>query len=253
MKKRALISTAIVGGAVAAVAIAERLFPLRSRREPQLRHVGRDAAFAAMSIAATSAAQILVLRRITTRLESDRFGLVGSARRLSRMGRIIASVLALDYTLWVWHWMNHRMPVLWHFHRVHHADLDLDSATGARFHFGEMSLSVLFRWLQLRVIGPDPIALSIWQTMLLSSIFFHHSNTRLPLRAERDVAAIFVTPRMHGIHHSIVEDEMNTNFASLFTWWDMLHGRFVLDDRPVTIGIAELQDPRDVTLAKMLY
>ncbi len=117
-----------------------------------------------------------------------------------------------------------------------------------------MSLAAIFRWLQVQIIGPDPLAISIWQTMLLSSIFFHHSNTRLPLQADNAITGVFVTPRMHGIHHSIVKRETDSNFASLFTWWDMLHGTLLLDipQGEITIGLPEVQRPEDVTLGRML-
>lgn len=137
---------------------------------------------------------------------------------------------------------------------MHHADLDLDAATGARFHFGEMSLSVFFRWLQLVAIRPDARALSIWQTALLASIVFHHSNTRLPESVDRAIANVVVTPRLHGIHHSIIERETNSNYASLLTIWDHLHGAF-RDDVPqeaITIGVRAYQRLEDVVLPRLI-
>ncbi len=236
--KRALI----ILGALGIVLVAERRWPLRRRRESSARHLARDVAMALMSTTATMATQSVILRP--------------ALRRLERRGtlRVIAGVLLLDYSLWLWHWLNHRIDFLWRFHRVHHVDLDLDAATGARFHFGEMSLSTLFRWLQIRLIDPDPRALSIWQTMLLVSIFFHHSNTRLTEDADRVLSHIVVTPRMHGIHHSIVERETNSNFASLFTIWDMLHGAFRIDvpQQTITIGVPAYQKEEDVTLDRLV-
>lgn len=233
----------VVLGVLGAVMLAERRWPLRRRREEQARHVARDAAMAAMSTTATTIAQSIVLRAALRRLRSDRNPL-----------RIAVQVLLLDYTLWIWHLLNHHVPLLWRFHRVHHVDLDLDAATGARFHFGEMSLSTLFRLLQLLVIRPDPRALSIWQAMLLSSIFFHHSNTALPEEVDRALAQVVVTPRMHGIHHSTKAGETNTNFASLFTIWDAIHGVLRLDvpQESITIGVPAYQDPKDVTIDKLV-
>ncbi|HEX7422195.1 MAG TPA: sterol desaturase family protein [Thermoanaerobaculia bacterium] len=233
----------IVFGVIAIVMVAERVWPLRKRREESTRHVARDAVMAMMSTAATAAVQSVILKPALESLPSRRQPL-----------RVIAQILMLDYTLWLWHWLNHQIPLLWRFHRVHHVDLDLDAATGARFHFGEMSLSVFFRLLQVRVIRPDPLALSIWQTMLLSSIFFHHSNTRLPENVDRAVAQVFVTPRMHGIHHSTAADETNSNFASLLTIWDAMHGVLRLDvpQDAITIGVPAYQDPEDVTIDRLI-
>ncbi len=225
MAENHVVKVPVVLAAVAGAAAAERIWPLRPRKEAQKPHIARDLAMGALSVVAMQCVQSMLPKR---RAE---------ARRHTPL-RIAAEVLALDYTLWLWHAANHHVPFLWQFHRVHHEDLDLDTATGARFHPGEMSLSVLFRRLQLLVIRPDPLALSIWQTMLLSSIFFHHSNTRLPQRADDAMAHAFVTPRMHGIHHSTSAAQTNTNFASLFTWWDMLHGTFDISvpQESITIG-----------------
>ena len=230
-------------GVIGAVVYAEHRWPLRRRRERLARHVARDAAMAAMSTAATAVVQSVVLRPALRRLRSDRNPL-----------RLLIQILLLDYTLWMWHLLNHRVPLLWRFHRVHHVDLDLDAATGARFHFGEMSLSTLFRLLQMLVIRPDPRALSIWQTMLLSSIFFHHSNTALPEDVDRTLAHVVVTPRMHGIHHSTRERETNSNFASLFTFWDAIHGVLRLDvpQESITIGVPAYQREVDVTLDRLV-
>lgn len=232
-----------VVGVVAAVMFAERRWPLRRRREEPARHVARDATMAIMSTAATAFAQSIILKPALRRLRPDR-----------NPFRIAVQVLLLDYTLWIWHLLNHHLPLLWRFHRVHHVDLDLDAATGARFHFGEMSLSTFFRLLQVLVIRPDPRALSIWQTMLLSSIFFHHSNTALPEGVDRALAHVFVTPRMHGIHHSIRQQETDSNFASLFTIWDAIHGVLRLDvpQKSITIGVPAYQDPEDVTIDKLV-
>jgi sterol desaturase/sphingolipid hydroxylase (fatty acid hydroxylase superfamily) len=171
-----------------------------------------------------------------------------------RKSTILVDILLLDYALWIWHWLNHRVAFLWRFHRVHHVDRDLDTATGLRFHFGELALSVPFRIVQVLAVRPDPLALTIWERMLMISIVFHHSNTRLPLALERQLARVFVTPRMHGIHHSDVLDETNSNWASLFTIWDQLHGTFRLDvpQEAITIGVPKYENARDVTLPRIL-
>lgn len=86
----------------------------------------------------------------------------------------------LDYTLWFWHFANHRIAFLWRFHLVHHIDRDLDSSTALRFHFGEHALSIVYRVVQIVVIGASPLALWIWQLTLFASNLFHHANIELP-------------------------------------------------------------------------
>jgi sterol desaturase/sphingolipid hydroxylase (fatty acid hydroxylase superfamily) len=172
------------------------------------------------------------------------FGLL----RWLRLPGWLASVLAvvmLDYTLWIWHWLNHRFPVLWRFHAAHHADLDLDASTALRFHVAELLLSVPFRTLQVAFIGVEVPILLLWETLLLVATQFHHSNLRLPLSFERWLQWAIVTPRMHGIHHSVVPAEVNSNFGTLLSAWDRVQRTFLarIPQSEIVIGLAEMQDP----------
>ena len=171
-----------------------------------------------------------------------------------RWAVLLATVVLLDYTLWWWHWASHRVPFLWRFHLVHHVDRDLDASTALRFHFGELALSVPVRALQVVVIGVDVQGLWLWQTILFASILFHHSNVRLPARIERLLVLLIVTPRMHGIHHSDVIEETNSNWSSLLSAWDFLHrtSRLEVPQESITIGVPAFNDPRDVTLGRIL-
>src|SRR5207237_867440 len=93
----------------------------------------------------------------------------------------------------------------------------------------EMVLSVPWRMLQVVVIGASPLSLSAWQTATVVAILFHHSNIELPIHIERWLCRLFMTPRMHGIHHSIVEQETNSNWSTIFAWPDYLHGTYRLN------------------------
>lgn len=146
-----------------------------------------------------------------------------AALPLARPISVIAGILLLDYTLYWWHYLAHRVPALWRFHQVHHLDQEMDATTALRFHFGEITISLAFRAMQIIVIGPSPLTVAVWQVFLFVCILFHHSNVRLSLAAERILARLVVTPRLHGIHHSIVPEEVNSNWSSGLTIWDWLH------------------------------
>jgi sterol desaturase/sphingolipid hydroxylase (fatty acid hydroxylase superfamily) len=166
----------------------------------------------------------------------------------------IATFLLMDYAYWWWHWANHMIPVFWRFHNVHHTDLDLDVSTAARFHFGEMIFSIGFLSLAVTVFGISPVMLVAFFIALEAATLFHHSNWRLPIRLERILNLIVVTPRMHGIHHSIVQRETNSNWGTIFCWWDQLH-RTLRRDVPqdaITIGVAAYRDEHELTLGKLL-
>jgi sterol desaturase/sphingolipid hydroxylase (fatty acid hydroxylase superfamily) len=166
----------------------------------------------------------------------------------------VSAVLLLDYTLYLWHILAHRLPLLWRFHLAHHVDLDLDATTGLRFHAGELTLSIPWRIAQICAIGVTPVALRAWQALTLASIMFHHSNSRLPGHLERALSWIFVTPHMHAIHHSVVERQRNSNFSSGLAVWDRLHRTFRADAEPnqVTIGVAGHLNPDGVRLGRVL-
>jgi sterol desaturase/sphingolipid hydroxylase (fatty acid hydroxylase superfamily) len=130
----------------------------------------------------------------------------------------------------------------------------MDVTTALRFHFGELALSVPWRAVQVVVIGVSPLALSIWQTLLLVSIMFHHSNIRLPLSIERVLSHLIVTPRLHGIHHSVNKDETDSNWSSGLTVWDRLHGtlkQFDADEN-VIVGVPGYRNPQELTAERIL-
>jgi sterol desaturase/sphingolipid hydroxylase (fatty acid hydroxylase superfamily) len=245
MKRRWML----IGAAAGALFVAERLRPLRARKDPAAGRVGRNLTIGLLAAATTAASEMPIIAPVQRLAERRRLGLL---RRLPLPVpvRMVAGFLLLDYTLYLWHWLNHRVPALWRFHAVHHIDLDLDSTTGVRFHFGELALNAGFRAAQIVLLGIDTATLRAFQQMLLLSVIFQHSNLALPVGLERGLLPVVVTPHMHGVHHSTRVSETNTNFSSLFSWWDRLHSTLRVDVRQstITIGVPGFLEPRDVTL-----
>jgi sterol desaturase/sphingolipid hydroxylase (fatty acid hydroxylase superfamily) len=244
---------AVVAGTFAVMSLAEAVAPLRRRVESQLRRLGRNLTAGATSFLVVALLQTPLLVPFSAFVHGRGIGLLHWID-LPRPWAIVVAVLLLDYTLWIWHWANHRVPFLWRFHLAHHVDLDMDASTALRFHYGEMLLSIPVRALQIALIGADPFAVAIWQLLVMVAILFHHSNTRLPRRFEAALARIVVTPRFHGIHHSARIGETNSNWGTLLTLWDFVHRTFrfdVPDDR-IVIGVPAYQNPRDVTIGRFL-
>jgi sterol desaturase/sphingolipid hydroxylase (fatty acid hydroxylase superfamily) len=233
--------------------LSERRKPLRRQNEQKEIHTFRNLTIASAAGAAINLFEKPVTDRLTKYVEEKRFGLL-KIFRLPKIVEIFCAVMLLDYSLYLWHVLTHKVPFLWRFHRIHHADLDLTVSTAIRFHFGEITISVLFRAGQILLIGVSPQALQIWQTLLFMSVFFHHSNVRLPKNFENKLQKFIVTPRLHGIHHSIKENEQNSNWSSGLTVWDSLHGTFRSDvpQSEITIGVKGLDNESDVTAGKML-
>ena len=247
------VKPALVLGAAAALFWCEYRKPLRQPVEPKLRHDARNLAVAGVSALAVRALQRPVVEPLSRWVEARRFGLLKRTKLPVWMELPLGLVL-LDYTLYLWHVLTHRAPVLWRLHRVHHADLDLTASTALRFHFAEMAASVPWRAAQVALIGVGPRVLSFWQNATLTSILFHHANLSLPFSLERRLACLIVTPRMHGIHHSAAEAAMNSNWSSGLSLWDRLHGTLRLDvpQDAITIGIPGFRDPEVLTWRKLM-
>ncbi len=247
------LSIPLVCGAFGALQWFQRSRPLRRKVEPKLIHDARNLAVAGLGAVALQLTENPIASRLTALVQRRKFGLLKLLRLPVWLETALAIVL-LDYTLYVWHVLTHKVPFLWRFHLPHHVDLDLDASTALRFHFGELVLSVPWRAGQIIVIGVSPLSLSIWQTLLLVSIVFHHSNVRLRSETERWLNRLIVTPRMHGIHHSIVPGETNSNWSSGLTIWDWLHGTLQLNVTQdiITIGVPAYRNPEDVELLKVL-
>jgi len=145
----------------------------------------------------------------------------------------------MDLSFYWWHVLNHRVPFLWRFHNVHHIDSDLDVSTGFRFHFGEVAMSAVFRVVQVALIGISAPAFATYELAFQANTLFHHSNLRLPIRFERLLNKLLVTPRMHGIHHSQVQGETNSNYSVVFPWWDRFHRTLGLNvpQSEIVIGV----------------
>jgi len=163
---------------------------------------------------------------------------------------VVASVIAMDFVIYLQHVMFHAVPVLWRLHRVHHADLDYDLTTGARFHPIEIILSMLVKFATIVVLGPPVVAVVIFEVVLNAMAMFNHGNVRIPAPFDRTLRQLVVTPDMHRVHHSVEDDEANSNFGFNLSLWDRFFGTY--RDQPrsghedMAIGIHKYRDPKQV-------
>ena len=236
----------------AALLFLQWRFPLRSQHFSALRRLGRNLIVSLPSHAVLRWAALPVPLALAAWMQDRHFGLLGWVKLPVWIG-VTAGFLLMDYAYWWWHWANHMVPLFWRFHNVHHTDLDMDVSTASRFHFGEMVFSIGFLSLAVFIFGIGPITLLSFFLIFEAATLFHHSNWRLPLWLERILNRVIVTPRMHGIHHSIVERETNSNWGTIFCWWDKLHGTLRRDipQDAITIGVAAYREENELTLGKL--
>ncbi len=233
--------------------LLEGVFPLRKRTRRRLQRYPVNA----LLIAVTNLGG-RIEERLAQSISPHLIAWTSGIRRQIQIPAFLSPILKLlimDLAYYYWHRLNHRVSYFKRFHAVHHIDPDLDITTASRFHIVEMLNSALFRTIQLTLANPSKKLRSLFDAVFRISVMFHHSNLRLPRQLERILNFFIVTPRMHGIHHSVNPKEMDTNYSSILTIWDRLFGTLNLDvpQRKVRIGLIcftkeKYNSPRNVFL-----
>ncbi|MEZ5852824.1 MAG: sterol desaturase family protein [Hyphomicrobiaceae bacterium] len=169
---------------------------------------------------------------------------------------ILLAVMVLDFAIYLQHVLFHAVPVLWRLHRMHHADLEFDVTTGARFHPIEILLSMLIKLAVIGALGAPAISVLVFEVLLNATAMFNHSNVGLPPAVDRVLRWLVVTPDMHRVHHSVVVRETNSNFGFNLPWWDRLFGTYreqpAAGHAGMIIGVSEIRDPAEQRLDRML-
>jgi len=168
--------------------------------------------------------------------------------------RLIVVVAFMDFMLYVWHFLNHEMPMLWRLHRVHHSDLNMDVSTATRFHIGELGISAVIRIGLIFLLGVRLTELVVFETLLVLTAQFQHSVVRVPKWFEQFYWMLFVPPSMHRIHHSVIKRERNTNYGTIFSTWDRALGTLLkkVDQDRIKIGLGAYRDPTRLRLGRLL-
>jgi sterol desaturase/sphingolipid hydroxylase (fatty acid hydroxylase superfamily) len=234
--------------------LLERVVPLRAPKAALLGRLLVNLAFSALALAVATLFVGPAVGGSLGFLAERRFGLLQLAALPAPLAGVLAFLL-MDLSFYYWHLLNHRVALLWRFHNVHHIDPDLDVTTALRFHFGELALSAGFRIVQILAIGVSPWVYAAYELVFQANTLFQHSNLRLPIRFERALNKVLVTPRMHGIHHSQVQHEANSNYGVVFSWWDRLHRTLGLNvpQSAITIGVPGYSNPEDNRLWNALW
>jgi sterol desaturase/sphingolipid hydroxylase (fatty acid hydroxylase superfamily) len=169
---------------------------------------------------------------------------------------MVGSLLILDFSIYLQHVVFHAVPLFWRLHRVHHADLDFDVTTGLRFHPLEILLSLVFKAAIILLIGAPPLAVVLFEMILNAASQFNHGNVSIPVKVDRWLRGVIVTPDMHRIHHSVLVDETNSNFGFSVSWWDRLCGTYKAEPEKgqtqMEIGLREFRNPKKLGLGNLM-
>ena len=179
-----------------------------------------------------------------------------NALALPGWAAIAAGIALLDLAIYFQHVMFHAVPALWRLHRVHHADLDFDVTTGARFHPVEILISTAIKCAAIAALGAPVISVFVFEMLLNATAMFNHANASLPQRLERWLRWLVVTPDMHRVHHSVRYEESSSNFGFNLPWWDRLFGTYRAQPRlghaAMTIGVDAFRSSQELRLDRLL-
>ncbi|MFK8021584.1 MAG: sterol desaturase family protein [Pseudomonadales bacterium] len=242
-------------GIFAALAALEHRFPRRARllsrwkRWPSNLGVSLlNQAFIRMLVPATAVA-------LAVMVEDIGFGLLGRIE-LAWWLEVVIALLLLDLAVYLQHRLYHTVPLLWRFHRMHHADTEFDVSTGIRFHPLSVLLSAFIKLSVVFLVGPSAFAVVVFEILLNATSLFNHSNFKLPITADRIARMLVVTPDMHRVHHSTNVGEMNTNFGFNFPWWDHFFRTYRaqpgVEHDNMLIGLGQFRAKEELRLDRML-
>lgn len=249
------IRLAVFGGVFALMAIWELLRPRREQAIPRARRWPGNIGVVAIDTLLVRVLFPMTAVGLALTAEARGWGLF-NALGLPAWIAVVGSVLILDLAIYLQHVLFHAVPGLWRLHRMHHADLEFDVTTGARFHPIEIVLSMTIKLAVVAALGAPALAVLIFEVLLNATAMFNHSNVRLPEGIDRVLRWLVVTPDMHRVHHSIVVRETNSNFGFNLPWWDRLFGTYraqpAAGHERMTIGIETFRDPVEQRLDRML-
>lgn len=249
MENETLIRLAIFIGLFALFAALEAWAPRRVRSEPRGRRWATNWSITILNTVALRALAFgLPLLAVGAALDAEAqgWGLM-NAWGLPLWLAVIITILIFDFAIWAQHLITHKIPLLWRFHRVHHADRDIDVSTAIRFHPVEIAASMLLKIGLVYLLGAPALGIIAFEIILNGTAMFNHANIRLPLWLDRAVRLVLVTPDMHRVHHSDRRDEHDSNYGFALSIWDRMFGTYIpqpaAGHEDMTIGL-EWQDER---------
>jgi sterol desaturase/sphingolipid hydroxylase (fatty acid hydroxylase superfamily) len=226
------------GGFILVLWLLQWRFPARKQERLLSQGLVQDVAWFLLSpvlaVSIVSAYLDVLSRGVTTVVRGFRLDLVPT---LGVWRVAILSFVVADFLGWYTHWLHHRLPALWHFHSVHHSQREMNVLSDNRTHMIEVMVAATVAFLPPWFLGLNT---SLAGKLALATVYvsaFIHTNIRTNLGPLR---FIFVSPQAHRVHHSIEPEHYDTNFGTVFSWWDYLFGtRYMGDDEYPSTGITD--------------
>lgn len=221
----------------------QTIFPYFEDYSSQLKHTFRNFALTAINALIIN----LLLSPVILLSTQQNFGLFTNLD-LGWWAQLVFTFLILDFLAYAWHVMAHKVPFFWRFHKLHHSDTQMDVTTAGRFHIGEHIISLSIKISAYLIFTMSLEHILIYETVFLISVMFHHSNIKISEPVDRVLRLFITSPIMHKVHHSIKVEESDTNYSSLFSFWDRLFNTYKIVENPKDIkyGVDGLQDKQSL-------
>ncbi len=163
------------------------------------------------------------------------------------------AVLALDLISYLWPRANHSVPLLWRFHQVHHSDPRFTVTTALRFHIGELLLALPLRLLIVAALGISSPGVIVFELIFAFANFYEHGDIDLPIGLENRLALVVITPALHRRHHSRKTRLLNSNYGTIFSFWDRSFRSYGRSGSDVQVqiglpGVSETLGPREALI-----
>ena len=210
--------------------IIEHYAPYFQKRTQHLTHSLLNLTLACMNALISALFFILIIKHSCDWTWENQSGILNNID-LPTPYSIILAIVLIDLWQYIWHRLNHQLAFLWKFHQVHHADKDMDASSGLRFHPIEILYSNITRIAIIPLLGLQLDHILFYELLLLPIILFHHSNIRFNEKADKILRILTVTPHIHRLHHSDIQSETDSNYASVFSIWDRLFNSYTM--RPI--------------------
>tara|TARA_R110002124_G_scaffold233406_1_gene398710 strand:+ start:76213 stop:76977 length:765 start_codon:yes stop_codon:yes gene_type:complete len=206
----------IVGGIFVLLFAAEHLRPMVSYNAQPLSRLFKNLSFWPINIALSLAIILPITywasQHTLWQRPADLYGAISLA----------IDIIILDLFIYFWHRTVHEIPFLWRFHEVHHLDEHLDTSSAIRFHLGEIFFATFIRALVIIVFAVPFTSVVLFEIMVLAFTLFHHSNIALPTAFERVLSKLIITPSIHWVHHHAIRKDTDSNYGTIFSFWDIL-------------------------------
>lgn len=248
MNRYHIISIAVL----TAIFCFEQYFPNRKRIPYWWKHLRRNCFLGGFNGFLTGLSSAALSVSVLSWIEDNSIGLL---RIWDMPNWLMFSLAFLMFDFWIygWHWVNHKIPFLWRFHRVHHNDPAMDMSTALRFHPGEIMLSSMLNVIIIALLGMKIEHLIIYKGVFHSNVLLQHSNINISNNIDCLIRIFFVSPNMHRIHHSNVKEETDSNYSSVFSFWDRIFGTYCRrDTKDVKFGLEQWMEQKWQTIKGLL-